>query len=130
MKKATRTLLSVTFIVGMGLLIMNYPVHGQDTTKVSSALPENINTIVNASCMPCHSAKGGLMSRSKLNFTEWTQYSTVKQKEKAEKIYSELAKGAMPPKFVRENHPETIPSPEQIDTIKKWVNSLNDGPIR
>jgi hypothetical protein len=74
--------------------------------------------------MPCHSSAGGMMSRSKLNFTEWTQYSPEKQKEKAEKMYSELNKGKMPPKNARESRPEIIPTKDQIDSIKKWSESF------
>ena len=76
--------------------------------------------------MPCHTSQGGLLSRVKLNFTEWTGYSQSKQKEKAEKIYSMVKKGAMPPKAARENRPEIIPTQEQTDLIKKWADSLND----
>ena len=125
MKKATKSLLSVTFIVGVGLLLMNYPVCGQEAPKGSPVLPESINTIVIKSCMPCHSAQGGLMPRSKLNFMEWTNYSIAKQADKAEKMASVLKKGTMPPKSARKNHPENTPTQEQIDTIKKWAESMN-----
>jgi hypothetical protein len=74
--------------------------------------------------MPCHSSSGGLMSRTKLNFTEWTQYSAEKQKARAEKMYSELKKGAMPPKSAREANPDIIPDKDQIDIIKKWSESF------
>jgi hypothetical protein len=77
--------------------------------------------------MPCHTSKGGLFSRGKLNFTEWTQYSPAKQKEKAEKMYSVLKKGAMPPKSVRETRPEIVPAKEQIEIIQKWAESLKSG---
>jgi hypothetical protein len=130
MKKATRSLLSVTFIVGMGLLLMHHTLRGQETTIGSPVLPENINSIVTKSCMSCHSAQGGLMARSKLNFTEWTNYSTAKQAAKAEKMASVLKKGTMPPKHDRENHPENTPTQEQIDTIKKWAELLNPEPGR
>jgi hypothetical protein len=128
MKKATRSLFSGTLIMFLGLIFMNSPVQGQDTTRVSPPLPENINTIVTKSCMSCHSAQGGLMARSKLNFTVWTQYSAAKQKEKADKMVSLIVKGTMPPKSARENHPENIPTPDQTESIKKWAESLNTSP--
>ena len=128
MKKATVSSILVLIFFVLGLFLLNYSVTGQETSKVSPALPDNINTIVTVSCMPCHTSKGGLLSRGKLNFTEWTQYSPGKQKAKADKMYSLLKEGAMPPKSVRETRPEIIPTKEQIDTIKKWAESLKaDG---
>jgi hypothetical protein len=96
---------------------------GQET---STPLPENISKIVSVSCMPCHSSTGGVLSRSKLNFSEWTEYSAEKQKKKAEKMYKELKKSAMPPKDARENNPDIIPTSEQLDIIKSWVDSFQN----
>jgi len=73
MKKATTSLLILLFIVS-GLILLNSSVTGQETLKASPPLPDNVNKIVTFSCIPCHSSKGGLMPRTKLNFTEWTQY--------------------------------------------------------
>ena len=53
--------------------------------------------------MPCHSANGGYLSRTKLNFSEWTDYSADKQKKKAAQMYKEMNKNAMPPKDARES---------------------------
>jgi len=104
-------------------LITGKTVNGQET---STPLPDNINKIVSVSCMPCHSSTGGMLSRSKLNFTEWTVYSAEKQKKKAEKIYKEIKKNEMPPKDARENNPDIVPTNEQIDIIKSWVDSLQN----
>jgi hypothetical protein len=128
MKKAIKSILPVNFIVMLGLFLLNYPVHGQDTTKVSSPLPGDIQKIVNTSCMPCHSEKGGQMARNKLNFSDWTQYSPEKQKEKAKEMVSTVVKGTMPPRFARENHPENTPGQEQIDILRKWAESLDPDP--
>lgn len=125
MKKATVKFLSVTILLVSGLSLLNFSAKGQDAAKKSPALPENIDKIVSASCMPCHSNNGGIMAKGKLNFNEWTLYSVDKQKEKAEKIYSEIKDGNMPPKSVRESRPEIIPTKEQIEIIKRWIESLN-----
>ena len=120
MKKMLRSLLLALIFMIPGMFFLNFSVLGQETSGESPALPENVNKIVSFSCVPCHTSKGGLMSRTKLNFTEWTQYSPSKQKEKAQKMYSVLKKGAMPPKSARENRPEIIPTPDQVEIIKKW----------
>lgn len=125
MKKETSSLLLVLLFTVFGLFFLNFFVSGQDTSKASPSLPDDINKIVSASCMPCHTSKGGLMSRGKLNFTEWTQYSPAKQKERAEKMYSVLKKGKMPPKSAVETRPDIVPTSDQVATIKKWVESFN-----
>jgi len=124
MKKAIYSSLSLLLLIFSGLFYLDSAVIGQDVSSESPALSEEINKIVSASCMPCHSSTGGMMSRGKLNFTEWTEYSAETQKKKAEKIYSEMKKGAMPPKSAREKRPEIVPTKDQIDFIKKWSESF------
>ena len=122
-KPAVASFLILGFLV-IGLCLLNLPARGQDTLKVALSLPDSVNKIVTFSCVPCHTSQGGLMSRAKLNFTEWVTYSPEKQKEKAAKIYSELNKDAMPPKSAREKRPEIIPSKEQVEIIKNWSESF------
>jgi hypothetical protein len=107
-------------------MITGFAAMGQDVSAVSAALPENINKIVSFSCMPCHSSTGGTMSKGKLNFNEWTAYSAEKQKKKAEEMYKEVKKNAMPPKTARENNPDIIPTKDQIEIIKAWSESFED----
>jgi hypothetical protein len=111
-------------LIVFSFLIICSSVIGQDNPKTSAPLPDNINKIVSACCMPCHSSKGGMLSKAKLNFSEWTEYSADKQKKKAEKMYKELKKDAMPPKDARETNPDIIPTKEQIEIIKAWADSF------
>ena len=59
-----------------------------------------------------------------MNLTEWNNYTPEKQKEKAAKMYAEINKGDMPPKMAREKRPETIPTKDQAEIIKKWSESF------
>ncbi len=124
MKKTTFTSLLFPGIIIFGLLFLSSPLKGQEASKESPALPEEVNIIVTASCTPCHTSNGGLMSRAKLNLSVWTNYSPEKQKDLASKMFSELNKGAMPPKMAREKRPESIPTEEQVAIIKKWSESF------
>jgi hypothetical protein len=124
MKKISLSALLLPLTLVFGLLVPVQMVSGQENVKPSSTLPDDVNQILTVSCMPCHTSQGGLMSKAKLNLTDWANYSPEKQKEKAAKMYSELNKGAMPPKMAREKRPETIPTKEQIEIIKKWSESF------
>jgi len=124
MKRSKVTALLISGTLVLGLFFFSIPGRSQETAKPASQLPEEVNKIVTASCTPCHTSQGGLMSKSKLNLTEWAKYSPAKQKEKAAKMYSELNKAAMPPKPAREKKPELIPTKEQTEIIKKWSESF------
>jgi hypothetical protein len=125
MKKSTNQSLSLLFLMLSGLFYPCFAVKGQDSKEDSPPLPDNINKIVTASCMPCHTSDGGMLSRGKLNFTEWTKYSVETQKKKAAKMYTVLKKDAMPPKSARETRPDIVPTKDQIEIIKKWSESFD-----
>jgi hypothetical protein len=122
-KNSVLSLLIPVFLI-FGLFFLSLPASCQATLTDVPTIPEGVNKIIIASCTPCHTSNGGLMSRSKLNFSEWTKYSPEKQKERAAKMYSELNKGAMPPKSARAKRPDLIPTKEQIETIKQWSESF------
>jgi mono/diheme cytochrome c family protein len=124
MKKAIYSS-AIIFCISVFIILLYTPgLRGQETGKSSPDLRDDVKKIVLVSCVPCHTDKGGLMSKSKLNFTNWTQYSSAKQKEKADLISSMLGKDKMPPKAAREKRPDIIPTKEQIEIIKKWAESL------
>jgi hypothetical protein len=124
MKKSFIQSIAIHSFVVFLFMGLTFALAGQETVRVSAPLPDNVNKIVTASCMPCHSSTGGMLSRGKLNFNEWTGYSAEKQKEKAKEMYKEVSKNKMPPKNARETRPEIIPTKEQVDIIKKWADSL------
>lgn len=125
MKRTVASFLLYPLFLVTGLFLLTFCATGQEKPLISASLPENVNQIFNFSCIPCHTSNGRLLSRMKLNFTEWAQYSEKKQHERAGKIYSMVNKDAMPPKAARETRPEIILTKEQVATIKKWSESLN-----
>jgi uncharacterized membrane protein len=126
MKNAIPKLGLIQFLI-FSLLCLNTCVSAQNAPQTSSSLPENVNKIVTTSCLPCHSSNGKFKVRFKLNLTNWNKYSPEKQKLKAQKMYSEIREGAMPPISARESNPEIIPTEEQISIIKKWAESFGAG---
>lgn len=112
MKKLFRTKGLIWLIASTVLLTNILIVSGQTGKKQAVPIPENINKIFQTSCIRCHSNTGGMMSKAKLNFSEWTQYTTAKQAKKASTICSVLTKEIMPPKSAR-------------NKLKLSVNGLN-----
>jgi mono/diheme cytochrome c family protein len=124
MKKAVTSILSVQLILVIGLFLLNLTAKGQETAKVSSALPADISMIVSVKCVPCHTSSGGFMSKGALNLSDWDKFTPGKQKNRAEKMVSMLNKNSMPPKSAKASRPEIVPTKEDIATIKKWADSL------
>lgn len=124
MKKSRSINRALTLIIAFVFVSIGTIVKAQDKEKTLAGIPDNISKIVSVSCMPCHSSQGNSRSKGALNFEEWTKYTAEKQLDKASEIYKQVNKGGMPPKEARENNPKIIPTKEQIDTIKKWADSL------
>jgi mono/diheme cytochrome c family protein len=124
MKKAVTSILQVQLILVIALFLLNLPAKGQETAKVSSALPDDISKIVSVKCVPCHTSTGGFMSKGALNLSDWDKFTPGKQKNRAEKMVTMLNKGAMPPKSARSSRPEIVPTKEDIEIIKKWADAL------
>lgn len=124
MKKTEVSCLMAAGILLFTLSLISFTVSAQEVTKNQTTIPDSVNVILTASCTPCHTSDGGLMSRAKFNLTVWASYTPEKQKERAAKMYIEVNKGAMPPKSVREKNPERIPTKEQIQILKNWSESF------
>jgi cytochrome c5 len=96
----------------------------QKQNDEASSMPADVNKIFRNSCYDCHTKGGKRMAMSKVNFSDWDSYSQDKKAKKAADIVRMLNKGAMPPKAYRQQHPDRIPTPDQVDLIRKWADSL------
>jgi len=127
MKNIKHSSLLKSGIMISALFFLGLVANGQDKPKVDPAIPDSVNVIVTSSCTPCHTSEGGLMARSKLNFSSWSSYSPEKQKDRAIRMYNQVDSAKMPPEKAREKNPELIPTPEQIAVIRRWSESLPSG---
>ena len=108
----------------IGLPGNSHSASGQSGKEKAAAIPDSINKIFQASCMPCHGSKGGRLPTSSLNFSKWAGYGAAKEGEKALSICSAVSNGTMPPRRMKDSNPELIPTKEQTDLICKWAESL------
>ena len=88
-------------------------------------LADSVMKIVKNSCMDCHADGGNGMACAHVNYSKWTTYKADKQAAKANDICKIITKGSMPPKKYKENNPNAIPSPTQVNTICNWARALN-----
>jgi len=112
-------LLSLIFIIS-GIKIA----WGQEVKDQAAPIPDEINKFIRASCMKCHDNNGKILARTKLNFSNWAEYSSMEGSKKASAICSELVGESMPPKSSRKSNPELIATKEQIELICKWAELL------
>ena len=124
MRKITKIRKSFLFFVTSFLVLTFQNAAAQQAEKTGQPLPADVNKFVSNSCTPCHTDKGGFMSKSALNFDDWTKMTSEKQNSKAEKIADVVEKGKMPPKGAREKRPEIVPTKEQIAMVQKWAESV------
>jgi len=111
-------------ILIISILANFFNVIGQTDKGQIIPIPDSINKVFQASCMPCHGGKDGRLPSSRLNFSRWAAYGAAKEAEKAELICSVLTRGQMPPRSVRTSNPELIPTGDQTRMICKWAESI------
>jgi hypothetical protein len=107
----------------------NLQVNGSKSIKTGEGgkpIPENIMKIAEKSCVNCHTEPGNFMAISHLDLSNWNKYSASKQASKAKAMCKMVTKGKMPPKKFRAEHPEGVPSQEEVDAICKWAESLQE----
>jgi hypothetical protein len=106
------------------ILAMIHPVSGQTQKVPAAPIPVEVDKFLKNSCMPCHYEGGKMMAKGMVNFSKWTEYTSEKASKKASMVCYALTKGKMPPKKIRKEIPESIPTKEQLDLICKWADSL------
>jgi hypothetical protein len=126
MKKTLRIAL---FMVGVltATTLIAYVVMGQTTQKdekTNRQIPADVLKIAERSCVKCHTEPGNNMALMHLNLSNWEKYSGEKQAAKAKDICKMVSNEKMPPKKFRTEHPDGIPTADEIKTFCDWAQSL------
>jgi len=88
------------------------------------AVPAEVQVVLKKSCFDCHAEPGKKMALSRVNFTKWNEYTSEKQASKATAMCKEVTKGKMPPKKYRQNHPEAIPTTDELKILCDWKETM------
>jgi hypothetical protein len=124
----TQVRISIVLVCGLFLsALIGNPVLARTAVKGDGdgkPIPENIMKIAEKSCVKCHTEPGDFMAISHLNLSNWTKYSAKKQASKTKAMCRMVSEDKMPPKKFRENHPQDVPTKEEISAICSWAASL------
>ncbi len=113
-------------------------------TKVYN-VPKNVEAILRTSCYDCHSNNtnypmycyvqpiGFFMEKhikegkENLNFNEWGNYSSRKQRNKLDRIVKQIKSDEMPLASYTLIHKNAILTPTQKEEVINWISQLNDS---
>jgi len=139
MKKLSIT--TILVFVGIQFIPMDVPSNVPTDKKLALSAPENIQAILQRSCMDCHSnnleypwyssiapaswftkmhVKEG---RKHMNFSTWENYDDEKKLKFLEKIPKAI-KSKMPLASYTFIHTEAVLSKADKDSLTKWVNEV------
>jgi cytochrome c5 len=90
-----------------------------------SSIPAEIQTILEKSCFACHGEGGKGMALSRVNFSNWADYSPEKKAQKAEAICKVVTNGSMPPRGYVKTNPDAALDQAQIESICSWSKTVN-----
>jgi hypothetical protein len=126
MKRSLSIAVAVVCMVFITSLIINH-LTAQASPKDSSAgksIPAGVMKIADKSCVKCHTEPGDFMALSHLNLSNWDKYSLEKQADKAKAMCTMVTKDKMPPKKFRANHPNDVPTTDDLKKICDWAQSI------
>lgn len=92
--------------------------------KGNNPIPADVLKIAEKACVNCHTAPGNKMALLHVNLSKWDKYSTETQAKKAEAMCNMVTKEKMPPKNFKKEHPEAIPTVDDVKIICNWAQSL------
>jgi len=84
-------------------------------------VPDNIQPILDKSCLPCHGPDGKGKPKMKWNYEKMKDMKTSKLVGKLSKIASMIEKGKMPPKKFRNKYPDKLPTQDEKKALTDWA---------
>jgi mono/diheme cytochrome c family protein len=116
----------IRFTLACALIFISFifnPLKAQSTQK---PIPADVMAVVKKTCVTCHMEPGNKMALSHLNFSKWDEYKPEKQASKAKAICKQVSKETMHPKKFLKEHPEAIPTKEEVKSICDWAAKMQN----
>ena len=86
-------------------------------------VPDNIQPILDKSCLPCHGADGTSKAKMKWNYEKMKSMKTSKMVGKLSKIASKVEKGKMPTKKFNEKYPDKQLTTDEKKALIDWARN-------
>ena len=126
MKSLFASLLSFTMLVMMYAFslpspedqsaVMFLPVSGSGFD-----VPEDVQQILDKSCLPCHGPDGKFKAKLKFNWENLSEMDKSGQISKLSKIIDEVNEDKMPPSKFRKKNPDKVPTADEKSLLVKWA---------
>lgn len=117
---------SLFFILAFGILLSGFKnafIERPEAT-VRFEVPENINVILDQSCVQCHNKDSeNLKGKKKLNLDTLGQLKISKQISMLSRIANEIEDGEMPPEKYLKKNPDKGLSEEEEDILIEWART-------
>lgn len=115
--------LSMGLAAFTGVVLSMPRIQVQQESATEIIIPEDVQLVLDRSCIPCHGPGGSGKARVKWKYEKMSDYSKSKLISKYLKIAEEVAEGKMPPEKNFKKYPERKLSDEDKDLLKKWAEN-------
>ncbi len=86
--------------------------------------PENVQTILDRSCLPCHGSDGSGKAKMKWNYEKMPKYDKSKLISKLVKLTEEVSEEKMPPPKNIKKNPDRKLSDDEKEILMNWADGL------
>ncbi len=128
-------LLKLTFIIFLSVGLLAFCKTPEQATSTGSAgdlpeeyqIPENVQTVLDRSCLPCHGPDGKFKAKMKWNFEKMNEYDKTKMISKLAKISEVIEDEEMPPPKQIKKDPELKLSDGDKKLLTGWTESTAES---
>jgi mono/diheme cytochrome c family protein len=128
MKNSVWPISFILVVISLGFL--GFKSHSPSNTFVMQEvsdqveIPQNVQVILDRSCLPCHGVDGSGKAKMKWNYEKMNEYNSSKLVSKLVKITENVSEGDMPPPKNIKKNPDRKLSEEDKSVLINWADGL------
>ena len=132
MKKVIITMSAAILFLGLVSFQLNTVIGSTDPMQVipdgnDLLLTEDVQTVLDKSCLQCHGVDGSGKAKFKWNFAKMEEMKVSKLNSKMNKLIKEVENEKMPTKKYLKKHPEAALLDEDKQILIDWANSVKES---
>jgi len=106
------------------LALLSFRIDYDEASNSKFSVPENIKTILDKSCLPCHGRDGKSGAKMKWNYEKTGDLKPSKLVGRLSKIVSKVEKDKMPTAKFNKKYPDQVLTDEDKKALIGWANEL------